>query len=90
MPLRRPWVDVVFESYESTIRLTRGVLIISRPISLSLPLMQIEGIILYRDHRIGFILSNDEVVDVPAPEADKLRIAEAISKAAGIASAATI
>ena len=49
----------------------------------TVPLGRVNGVLIYRDERIGILMLDDEVIDVPVNRPHKLLIAEGIAKAAG-------
>lgn len=49
---------------------------------------RVTGVLIYRDERVGLLMIDDEVIDIPVTRPKKLLVAEAIAKAAGLCQAA--
>ena len=86
-----------WESHLSKIRLTELEIMISAlngsvlyggESDIRLPVIKIAGILLYKDARLGILLSNEDLIDIPVAPPDKMAIARAVTKMAGLLSAA--
>lgn len=80
-----PREPVIFMCELARVEIRAGAVLIEprkRMEKYTVPLGRICGVLIYRDERIGILLLDDQVIDVPMNRPHKLLVAETIAKAA--------